>query len=119
MGMFDFLYVDAKTKAPEAPVVAAPARNRSPVFSVVLDNTESGRTAGWGTDGVDVRGIKQRFAVNAPCGGTILEGPKFVGSFTAKVASQADDILSLTFVGMDNALRKRLSAPPTPNKPKR
>jgi hypothetical protein len=126
MGMFDFLYVDAeekakaKAKAGAATPAATPARNRTPVFSVVLDNTESGRTASWGPDGADIRGIKQRFAAGAPIGGTVLEGVKFVGSFTGKVAGQADDVLSISFVGMDNALRKRLSTTtPIPGKGKR
>lgn len=123
MGMFDFLYVDEKAKKAEkaaAPAAAAPARHRTPVFSVVLDNTESGRTASWGPDGADVRGIKERFAAGAPIGGTILEGVKFVGSFTGKVAGQADDVLSISFSSMDNALRKRLSATtPIPGKGKR
>ena len=122
MGLFDFLYVDAndKAKAPEAaPTPAGPSRHRAPIFSVVLDNTESGKTASWGTDGVDVRGIKQRFPTKAAVGGTILEGVKFVGSFTATVSQQTDDILSLKFVGTDKALTKRLAQGPAATKPKR
>lgn len=122
MGMFDFLYVDAKDKekaAAPAPTPAGPPRHKVPSFSVVLDNTESGRTASWGTDGLDVRGIKQRFPTKASIGGTILEGVKFVGSFTATVSGQTDDILSLKFAGTDKALTKRLAQGPNINKPKR
>ncbi len=121
MGMFDFLYVDDKAKAAQsatAPAAAGPPRHRAPIFSVVLDNTESGKTASWGTDGLDVRGIKQRFPTRAAVGGTILEGVRFVGSFTATVTGQTDDVLSLKFAGTDKALTKRLAQGPAANKPK-
>jgi hypothetical protein len=122
MGMFDFLYVDDKAKAAQKAATAAPAgppRHKAPIFSVVLDNTESGKTASWGTDGVDVRGIKQRFPTRASVGGTILEGVRFVGSFTATVTQQTDDVLSLKFAGTDKALTKRLAQGPAVTKPKR
>ncbi|MBV8168930.1 MAG: hypothetical protein JO021_19200 [Alphaproteobacteria bacterium] len=121
MGMFDFLYVDEKAKAQQPVAVpAGPPRHRAPIFSVVLDNTESGKTASWGTDGVDVRGIQQRFPTRASIGGTILEGVKFVGSFTATVTGPTDDVLSLKFAGTDKALTKRLAQGPAPaTKPKR
>ena len=114
MKMLDFLFVDVVDEAPAKPgvVAAGPKRHKAPIFKVVLDNTESGSTASWGEDGLDVRGIKQRFAVNAPTGGTILEGVQFVGSFSATVTAQTPEFLSLKFTQMDKALRKRLTAAP-------
>ncbi len=110
--MFDFLFVDVVDKAAAKPEAAAPGpkRHKAPILKVVLDNTESGSTASWGEDGLDVRGIKQRFAVNAPTGGTILEGVQFVGSFSASVTAQTPELLSLKFTQTDKALRKRLIA---------
>jgi hypothetical protein len=113
MGMFDFLFEDVAEKRAAPPAAALPVRHKTPSFSVVLDNTESGRTASWGTDGLDLRGIKQRFAANAATGGTILDGTQFVGCFTATVSAQTQDLLSLRFTQCDKALTKRLAAGPT------
>jgi len=118
MGMFDFLFEDVVEKRAAAPAGPQPVRHKSPSFSVVLDNTESGRTTGWGTDGLDLRGIKARFAANAATGGTILDGTQFVGSFTATVSAQSDDVLSLKFTQCDKALTKRLAAGPAKKKPR-
>jgi len=116
MRLFDFLFDDVADKAAAKPVAAAPTRHKTPTLKVVLDNTESGATASWGADGLDIRGIKQRFAANATTGGTVLEGVKFVGSFTASVTAQTSELLSLTFTQTDKALRKRLATGPTPPK---
>lgn len=113
--LFDFLFEEVAVKDAEPqrgapPAAAAPTRHKAPILNVVLDNTESGKTASWGEDGLDVRGIKQRFATNAPTGGTILEGVQFIGSFSATVTAQTPEILSLKFTQTDKALRKRLAA---------
>src|SRR5271156_6006044 len=122
MRLFDFLFDDVADKPKAAATAAAPTRHTSPILKVVLDNTESGPTASWGEDGLDIRGIKQRFPANASTGGTVLEGVKFVGCFTASVTAQTPELLSLTFTEIDKALRKRLAAgatKPTPTpKPK-
>ena len=114
MGMFDFLLVDVvdEAKAKPAAAPAASKRHKAPILKVVLDNTEAGSTASWGEDGLDVRGIKQRFGANAATGGTVLEGVQFVGSFSAVVTAQTPELLSLKFTKTDNALRKRLAAGP-------
>jgi hypothetical protein len=113
--LFDFLFEEVAVKDAQPPrggqtAAAAPTRHKAPILKVVLDNTESGSTASWGEDGLDVRGIKQRFATNAATGGTILEGVKFVGSFSATVTAQTAEFLSLRFTQTDKALRKRLAA---------
>jgi hypothetical protein len=123
MGLFDFLFDEVAHKAAAKPPAsgAAPVRHKTPTLNIVLDNTESGPTASWGEDGLDIRGIKQRFPANASTGGTVLEGVKFVGCFTASVTAQTPELLSLSFTEIDKALRKRLAAgatKPTP-KPKR
>jgi hypothetical protein len=112
MGVFDFLLVDAEDKAKAAKPGAAPppTRHKAPILKVVLDTTEAGSTVSWGEDGLDMRGIKQRFAANAKTGGTILEGAQFVGSFSALVTAQTPELLSLKFTHTDGALRKRLAA---------
>jgi len=121
MRLFDFLFDDVADKAAAKPPTsirgAAPTRHTTPTLKVVLDNTESGSTASWGEDGLDLRGIKQRFPANASTGGTVLEGVKFVGCFSANVSAQTPELLSLTFTQTDKALRKRLAAGAT--KPKR
>jgi len=111
--LFDFLFDEvavenASPKPGAAPAAAPSARHKTPIFNVVLDNTETGKTASWGEDGLDVRGIKQRFAGNASTGGTILEGVQFIGSFSATVTAQTPELLSLKFTQTDKALRKRL-----------
>jgi hypothetical protein len=113
--LFDFLFEDVAVegeppKPAGAPVAAAPTRHKTPIFNVVLDNTESGKTASWGEDGLDVRGIKQRFPGNSATGGTILDGVQFVGSFSATVTAQTPELLSLKFTQTDKALRKRLAS---------
>jgi hypothetical protein len=117
MRLFDFLFDDVADKAAAKPAAAGPTRHTTPTLKVVLDNTESGSTASWGEDGLDLRGIKQRFPANAVTGGTVLEGVKFVGCFSANVTAQTPELLSLTFTQTDKALRKRLAAGAT--KPKR
>jgi hypothetical protein len=109
MRLFDFLF-DEVADQPKAAATVARTRHSSPILKVVLDNTESGSTASWGEDGLDLRGIKQRFAAKASTGGTVLEGVKFVGSFTASVTAQTPELLSLSFTQTDKALRKRLAA---------
>jgi hypothetical protein len=116
MGVFDFLFDEVHDKQPAAPAAPTPARHNSPSFNVVLDNTESARTASWGQDGLDLRGVKQRFAANASTGGTVLDRTQFVGSFTATVTAQTDELLSLRFTQCDKALAKRLAAGPSPAK---
>jgi hypothetical protein len=113
MGVFDFLLVDVhdETKAAKPGAAPAPAkRHKAPILKVVLDTTEAGSTVTWGEDGLDMRGIKQRFAANAKTGGTILEGAQFIGSFSAVVTAQTAELLSLRFTQTDGALRKRLAA---------
>lgn len=117
MRLFDFLFDDVADKAAAKAAGASPTRHTTPTLKVVLDNTESGSTASWGEDGLDLRGIKQRFPANAATGGTVLEGVKFVGCFSANVTAQTPELLSLTFTQTDKALRKRLAAGAT--KPKR
>lgn len=113
--LFDFLFEDVVDKEPPpkpsaAPANANPTRHKTPVLNVVLDTKESGKTVSWGEDGLDMRGIKQRFALNGSTGGTILEGVQFVGSFSATVTAQTPELLSLKFIETDKALRKRLAA---------
>ena len=113
--LFDFLFVDVADQVaaePAKPPAARPARHKAPAFNVVLDTRESGKTVSWGEDGLDMRGIKQRFAANASTGGTILEGVQFIGSFSATVTAQTPELLSLRFTQVDKALRKRLAAGP-------
>ncbi len=119
--LFDFLFVDVADEA--APATSAqpaqptgPTRHKFPMFNVVLDNKEAGKTVSWGEDGLDMRGIKQRFAANASTGGTVLEGVQFIGSFSAKVTAQTPELLTLKFTEVDNALKKRLAK--GPNKPR-
>jgi len=119
MRLFDFLFDDVADKQTAKPAGAAPTRHTAPTLKVVLDNTESGATASWGEDGLDIRGIKQRFAAKAVTGGTVLEGVKFIGSFTANVTAQTPELLSLSFTQTDKALRKRLAAGPAKPQPKR
>ncbi len=113
--LFDFLFVDVADEAApaqQARPTAAPTRHKFPMFNVVLDNKESGKTMSWGADGLDMRGIKQRFAANAATGGAVLEGVQFVGSFSATVTAQTPELLTLKFTQVDNALKKRLAAGP-------
>jgi hypothetical protein len=115
MPLFDFLYEEVADKAAAAPAKAGPVgptRYQAPALNVVLDTRESGKTVSWGVDGLDISGIKQRFAANATTGGTVLEGVSFVGSFTAAVIAQGPDILKLKFTHTDKALAKRLAAGP-------
>lgn len=116
MGLFDFLFVEEEDRAklqtsPATSDKPGARRYSTPAFKVVLDNTESGRTQSWGEDGLELRGIKQRFANNALTGGTVLEGTQFIGSFSATVTAQTADLLSLRFTESDRALKKRLSTP--------
>jgi hypothetical protein len=117
MRLFDFLFEEVVDQASPGkpggdpkPGDAAPTRHKTPVFNVVLDNRESGKTVSWGEDGLEMRGIKERFSANAPTGGAILEGVQFVGSFSATVTAQTPELLSLKFTQTDKALRKRLTA---------
>jgi hypothetical protein len=112
MPLFDFLFEEVTDKAAAAPVKAGPARHQAPTLNIVLDTKESGKTVSWGVDGLDISGIKQRFAANATTGGTVLEGVSFVGSFTAAVIAQGPDVLKLKFTHTDKALTKRLAAGP-------
>jgi len=112
MPLFDFLFDEVADKKAAAPAKAGPARHAAPTLNVVLDTKESGKTVSWGVDGLDVSGIKQRFAANATTGGTVLEGVSFVGSFTAAVIAQGPDVLKLKFTHTDKALTKRLAAGP-------
>jgi hypothetical protein len=119
MPLFDFLFDEVADKPSAAPAKAAPVRHQAPALNVVLDNKESGKTVSWGVDGLDLRGIKERFAANATTGGAVLEGVSFVGSFTAAVIAQGPDLLKLKFTHTDKALTKRLAAGPAkpPAKP--
>lgn len=117
--LFDFLLEEVAVESPAAPAKPAkpsPARHKAPILKVVLDTKESGSTASWGEDGLDIRGVKQRFAPNATTGGTVLEGVSFIGSFTATVTAQTPELLSLRFTQTDKALRKRLLAGPAKSK---
>jgi hypothetical protein len=117
MRLFDFLFEEVVDEEPvrkpgAAPAGTVPVRHKTPSFNIVLDTKESGKTVSWGEDGLDMRGIKQRFAPNASTGGAILEGVQFVGSFSAIVTAQTPELLSLRFTETDKALRKRLAAGP-------
>src|SRR5581483_8028754 len=101
MRLFDFLFEEVADKPAAAPASAGPARHRAPVLNVVLDNTESGRTVSWGEDGLELSGIKARFPAKAATGGTVLEGVKFIGSFSAVVTAQTADRLCLSFTQTD------------------
>jgi hypothetical protein len=120
MRLFDFLLEEVAVESPaaptKAPVKLSPVRHKAPILKIVLDTKESGSTASWGEDGLDIRGIQQRFAPNATTGGTVLEGVSFVGSFTATVTAQTPELLSLRFTQTDKALRKRLLAGPAKSK---
>lgn len=111
MKLFGFLYVDEKVNAPKPaePVRVGPKRNTSPMMSVLLENTEKGTTISWGEDGMDIRGIKEKFPVNASTGGAVMDGIRFVGSFSARVTGQSGDVLSLAFTETDKGLKKRLT----------
>ena len=65
MGLFDFLFDEVAHKAAAKPPAsgAAPVRHKTPTLNIVLDNTESGPTASWGEDGLDVfYGLQDAFA---------------------------------------------------------
>lgn len=110
MKLIDYFYVDETIvidpRSVDSPT--GPRRFRTPVFTVLLENTESARTVNWGLDGLDLRGVEARFALNSSTGGTVLEGMRFVGSFSARVTAQRDGVLSLAFEQVDKGLRRRL-----------